>query len=417
MSAPPGFHWTSTGLACDGTAVADVAAGVGTPFYVYSGALVRERLGALRRAFAGVPHAIHYALKANSTLALVRLIRQEGAGADANSVGEIEIALRAGFIPRDIVFTGVGKARDELERAIALGVKAINAESAGELERIDAIARRIGVKARVALRVNPDIDAETHAHISTGLKRNKFGVPIEAAAGILLAAAPRAGLEIVGVHAHIGSQIMNPAPLRRAAADLAALARTLRDAGLPLQHLDVGGGLGVAYDGRDEPDVAAYGAAIAEATRGTGATLVLEPGRWLVAPAGVLVATVIDTKPAPGGGRFVVLDAGMSELLRPALYDAFHRIALVAPRPGSTDVLCDVVGPVCETADTFGRDRPLPDPQVDDLVAVMDTGAYGVVMASNYNRRPLPAEVLVDRGTWQVVRRRQTVEEQLACET
>jgi diaminopimelate decarboxylase len=416
MLAVSGFRWGREGLTCDGVSVAQMAAVVGTPFYVYSGPVVRSRLDALTRAFAGVPHAIHYALKANSTLAVVRLIRQAGAGADANSGGEIEVALRAGFRPSAIVFTGVGKTRGELERAVSLGLKAINVESAGELARVDAISRAHGVRTPVAIRVNPDIDPETHAHISTGLSRNKFGVPLADAAELYRRHAQSPGIEFVGIHAHIGSQIRNLAPLRRAAQAVATLARTLRDEGIPLQHVDVGGGLGVSYDGSEEPDVAAYGAAMAEVVKDAGATVVLEPGRWLMAPAGVLVATVIDTKPAPDARRFVVLDAGMTELIRPALYNAFHRIAMVVPRTGAPEVLCDVVGPVCETSDTFGRDRPLPDPRVDDLVAILDAGAYGSVMASNYNRRPLPLEVLVDHAVWRVVRRRQTIEEQLACE-
>jgi diaminopimelate decarboxylase len=416
MPDSAGFHQAPAGLASDGVPIPAIAAAVGTPFYVYASAVVRARAAALSAAFAGVPHAVHYALKANSTLAIVRLIRSLGAGADANSGGEIEVALRAGFIPQQIVFTGVGKTGDELERAVSLGLKAINAESAGELERIDAIARAQGTRARVALRVNPDIDAGTHAHISTGLRHNKFVVPIDEAGPLCRSVAARPGLELIGVHAHIGSQIRHTGPLASAAAAIAALARDLRDAGLPIEHIDVGGGLGIAYDGGEEPDVAEYGAAIVAATREAGCTLLLEPGRWLMAPAGALVASVIDVKPAPGGRRFVVLDAGMTELIRPALYDAFHRIVLVAPRAGAPEILCDVVGPVCESSDTFGRDRALADPQVGDLVAILDAGAYGSVMASNYNRRPLPAEVLTDAGTWRVVRRRQTIEEQLACE-
>jgi diaminopimelate decarboxylase len=416
MLAAHGFRWTPDGLTCDGLPVSGIASEVGTPFYLYSAGVVRSRLQALDRAVGGAPHAIHYALKANSTLALLRVIRAAGAGADVNSGGEMDVALRAGFIPSDIIFTGVGKRRDELERAVALGVKAVNVESAGELERLDAIARHQGVRARVALRVNPDIDPETHRHISTGLKHNKFGVPLDAAAGICRTYATRAGLDLAGLHAHIGSQITSVEPLRRAAEVLVELARELRAVGIRIDHLDVGGGLGIAYEGGAEPDVAAYGAAMTAVIAGTDTTLLLEPGRWLVAPAGVLVAGVVDTKPAPEGRRFVVLDAGMTDFIRPALYDAFHRIAMVSPRPGLPDVTCDVVGPVCESSDTFGCDRSLTDPRVGDLVVIFDTGAYGSVMASNYNRRTLPAEVLVDEGAWRVIRRRQTIEEQLACE-
>ncbi len=402
-------------LHCDGASLAAIAAEVGTPFYCYSAGLVRARYRALDEAFASVPHAVHYALKANSTLAFVRLLRGLGAEADANSGGEIDVALRAGFIPGQIVFTGVGKTRDELERAVALGVKTINAESAGELERIDAIARAQGTRARVALRVNPDIDAQTHPNISTGTKRNKFGVALEASAEVCRLAATRPGLEFVGLHAHVGSQITSVGPLRRAAEALAGLARELAASGLRLEHLDVGGGMGIGYDGGAGLEATAYAREIIEATRGLGVTLLVEPGRWLAAPAGVLVARVVDVKTHPGGRRFVVLDAGMTELLRPALYQAFHRIVPLVD-DGRAMVVCDIVGPVCESSDSFGVDRELPDPAVGDLVAVLDTGAYGAVMASNYNRRPLPPEVLADAGAWRVIRRRQSVDDMLLWE-
>ena len=413
---PTGFHDAGGALACEGVPLDQIAAGAGTPCYVYAAGAITERFRALDAAFARVPHAIHYALKANSSLAVLRLLRSLGAQADANSVGEIEVALRAGFIPEQVVFTGVGKSRDELERAVALGVKTINAESPGELARIDAAARSLGTRARVALRVNPEVDAKTHPHITTGLKRNKFGVAIDVAVQMLRDAAARPGLEVVGVHAHIGSQITTVEPLRRATERLAEIVRGLRDAGIPIEHVDVGGGLGVAYeDGAEAVPVAEYADAIIEATRGLGVSLVLEPGRWIMAPAGALLARVVDVKEHPGGRVFVVLDAGMTELLRPALYGAFHRIVPVTRREAA-QISCDVVGPVCESSDTFGVNRLLPDPQVDDLVAVLDAGAYGAVMASNYNRRPLPAEVLVENGRWRVIRRRQTVDEMLGCE-
>ena len=412
-----GFHYTDGVLACDGVRLDEIARDVATPCYVYGAAVVSERFLALDRAFASVPHAIHYALKANSALAILRLLRSLGAQADANSVGEIEVALRAGFIPDQIVFTGVGKSRGELERAVALGVKTINAESPGELARIDEVARAQGTRARVALRVNPEVDAKTHPHITTGLKRNKFGVAIDVAAAMLREAAARPGLDVVGIHAHIGSQITTVEPLRRAAERLVEIVRGLRDAGVRIDHVDVGGGLGVAYEeGAEVVAVGDYARAIIEATRGLDVSVVLEPGRWIMAPAGALLARVVDVKEHPGGRVFVVLDAGMTELLRPALYGAFHRILPVVPR-NAPDVSCDIVGPVCESSDTFGVNRLLPGPQVDDLVAVLDAGAYGAVMASNYNRRPLPAEVLVQDGRWRVIRRRQTVDEMLVCES
>jgi diaminopimelate decarboxylase len=396
-----------------------IAAAEGTPSYVYSAPVVQGRLAALRQAFDGCnwPYALHYALKANSALGIARLVREGGAEADANSVGEIELALRAGFRPDQIVFTGVGKSPDELARAVALDLKAINAESAGELDRIDALGRIHGRRVRVALRVNPDVDAQTHAHIPTGLKTSKFGVPIDDAADVVRARRQSAGLEFVGLHVHVGSQITTLGPLCAAASRVAALAVSLRAEGLPLSHLDLGGGLGIVYEaGGDVPTYDAFAQALVEVARPTGLTLIVEPGRTLVGPAGVLLARVIDVKPHAGGGRFVVLDAGMTELLRPALYGAFHRIVPVTPAARPV-VPCSVVGPVCESSDTFGRVRDLPEPQVGDLMAILDAGAYGAVMSNTYNRRPLPPEVLLQAdGTWRVIRRRQTIDEMLALE-
>jgi diaminopimelate decarboxylase len=403
-------------LSCAGVPLREIAETIGTPCYVYGAQIVRERYRALDDALGPVPHALHYALKANSTTALVRLLRQLGAAVDANSLGEIEVALRVGYSPQDIVLTGVGKSPAELDRAVGMRLKAINAESPGELARIDEIARAQGTRVRVALRVNPDVDAGTHPNISTGLKRNKFGVALETALSLCREAASRRGLHLVGVHAHVGSQITTLDPLRRAAAALGRLAIDLRAAGIALEHLDVGGGLGISYDGSPVPEVEAYAAALVEATRDADLPLIVEPGRWLVAPAGVLVAGVVDVKTHPGGKRFVVLDAGMTELLRPALYGAFHRIVPLE-QDGRPSVRCDIVGPVCETSDTFGVDRQLPEPRTGDLVAVLDVGAYGAAMGSTYNRRPLPPEVLVDAGTWQVIRRRQNLDELLALES
>jgi diaminopimelate decarboxylase len=405
-----GFAFHDGQLACDGIPVAGIVGDAGTPLYLYSAPLIRSACGSLDRAFAGCPHTIHFALKASSTLAILRLLRGLGAGADANSGGEIEAALRAGFEPSQIVFTGVGKTHDELDRAVALGVKAINIESDGEAGRIDALARARGVKARVALRVNPDIDPNTHAHISTGLRINKFGVPIEFAATLLRDLARKPGLDPVGLHVHLGSQILDVAPLGRAARALADLAGEVRDGGVRLEHLDLGGGLGVAYDGATQADPAAYAAAVLPAVRESGLHLLIEPGRFIVAPAGILVGRVADTKAYPGSPRFIVLDTGMTELIRPMLYDAFHRIAAVTPREGREERY-EIVGPLCETSDTLGHDRLLGPVEVDDLIAVLDAGAYGFVMASNYNRRRMPAEVLVDDGGWRIIRRRQSYDD------
>ncbi len=400
-------------MTCDGQPLADIARAVGTPVHVYSAPLMAERYRELDAAFASYPHRFHYAIKANSTLAVVRSMRALGAQADANSGGEIEVALRAGFRPDEIVFTGVGKTRAELERAVALGLKAINAESPGEVERIEAIAGAAGVAARVAVRINPDVDAGSHPHISTGHHATKFGMTVEAARALVRDLARRPHLKIVGLHAHIGSQVSRPEPFARVAEIAAAFARELAGQGVVLEHLDLGGGLGIAYRPHDEvltPDE--YAAAILPAVRATGLELILEPGRWIVGPTGVLVTTVVDLKRQPGGGWFVVVDAGMTDVIRPALYGAWHEIEAVVPRSGDR-IHADIVGPVCETTDTLGSDRSLPPVDVGDLLAVRDTGAYAAVMASNYNRRPMAAEVMVTGEGWRVVRRRQSVSDML----
>jgi diaminopimelate decarboxylase len=415
-TGPAGFFRLDHDLLCDGVPLASIADAVGTPVYVYSAAALRERYRAIDAAFEGYPHALHYALKANSTLAIARLLRDLGSGVDANSVWEIEVARRAGFDPAQIVFTGVGKTPAELECAVALGVKAINVESAGELARVEAIAARLGRSARVAIRVNPDIDARSHPHISTGLKINKFGVPLDAARALLQTLKARGALTLVAVHVHVGSQITSLDPLRRAAALAADLSVELRRDRFPIEYVDLGGGLGVSYDGSEVPAVADYVAALIGEVRRTSLPIVLEPGRAIAAPAGVLLARVIDVKPRTSASDFVILDAGMTELMRPALYGAFHRIEPVSSPPEG-DRHYELVGPVCESSDVVGRDRMLPTIATGDLIAIRDVGAYGSVMASNYNRRPLPAEVLVDNGAWQVIRRRQTIDDQLALET
>ncbi|MBA3270649.1 MAG: diaminopimelate decarboxylase, partial [Acidobacteria bacterium] len=327
----------------------------------------------------------------------------------------VDVALRCGFHASQIMFTGVGKSADELARAIALGLKAINVESPGELDRLDRIAQEQGTVARVALRVNPDIDAKSHPHISTGLKSNKFGVPIDAAPQIFQEMLRRPGLEAVGVHSHIGSQITTLDPLLRAATAAVDLAIALRGAGVPLRHVDFGGGLGISYDGEPAIDPAEYGRKLVDIVRPSGLTALLEPGRVLLGPAGALLTKVVDVKHFAGQRLFVVLDAGMTELMRPALYGAFHRIEPVRPRHGEP-IIADIVGPICESTDTFARSRPLPPVEVGDVIVVRDVGAYGAVMGSTYLRRPLPSEVLVDAGNWRVIRRRQTLDDMLRLE-
>ena len=401
---------------CDGVSFVDVARRVGTPVYVYSAAVITARYTELVRALTGYPHRVHYALKANSTLAIARLVRTLGGAADANSGGELDVALRAGFDPADLVFTGVGKSEAELDQAVAIGIHAINAESAGELERIDRLARARGTRARVALRVNPDVDSGGHPHISTGRRSHKFGVPLNSARAVCHAAAALDGLQLVGVHVHIGSQILTLDPIKRAADAAARLARELSDDGIQLEHVDLGGGLGISYDGSDAVSASAYARVLVDAVAPTGLALLVEPGRWIVGPAGLLVASVVDVKRQSDDRHFVVLDAGMSELMRPALYGAFHRVAPLEPRAGEP-VTCDVVGPICETSDVVAMDRAMPLPEVGDLLAVLDVGAYGSAMASNYNRHPLPAEVMIDDGTWRVIRRRQSYADLVAFET
>ena len=404
---------TSGALMCEDVPLSAIAGVAGTPIHVYSRSTLRSRVRALDAAFASYPHDLHYAIKANATLAVVREMRAEGAHADANSGGEIDVALRAGFAPNQIVFTGVGKTHDELVRAVTLGMKAINAESPGEMERIDAIARAHLTTARVAVRVNPDVDAGSHPHISTGLRSNKFGMSSAQAHAMVTSMMARDHLRVVGLHVHVGSQITSAEPLRRGAAAIADLAGALVADGVHLEHLDVGGGLGIPYEsGQMVLSADDYAAAVLPVVKPTGLRLILEPGRWIAAPAGVLVTRVVDLKTQADGRWFVIVDAGMNDLLRPALYGAWHNIEAVEPRDGET-ISCDVVGPVCETSDTLGRNRQLPPVEVGDLLAVRDTGAYGAIMASNYNRRPIAAEALVDGADWRVVRRRQTIDDML----
>jgi diaminopimelate decarboxylase len=411
-----GFFKEGNTLTCDGVSLEQIAREHGTPLYVYSAESIRKSYRDLDEAFASHLHRIHYALKANSSLAIVRLLREAGSAVDANSIGEVELAMRVGFAPADIVFSGVGKTPDEIDKAVQLGLKAINAESAGELERIDRAARTKGVRANVAVRVNPDIDAGTHPHISTGLHINKFGVPLEQARGLYQKMAAQPGLRPVGIHVHLGSQIISTEPLQRGAAAVVRLARELRDSGVQLEHIDVGGGLGISYDGSKAPTAAQYAAAIVPIVEPSGLSIVLEPGRYIVGAAAAVVARVVDLKDSPGGHHFAVLDAGMTELIRPMLYGAFHRIVAVTPR-AARDLCYDIVGPVCESTDTFASERRLNQLEVGDLLAILDAGAYGSAMSSNYNRRPLPAEVLVDGGRATLIRRRQTIEDQLALET
>ena len=410
-----GFVFTGDALTCDGVNLSKVVESEGTPLYVYSAALIAERYCRLDMAVGEYPHRIHYALKANSTLGIVRLLSRIGAAVDANSWGEIAVACRASVPPKDIVFTGVGKTDAELTQAVGLGIQAINAESIGELTRINQIAISEDKCARVAIRINPDIDAKSHPGISTGGRSHKFGVPLQEAGPLCKEVSGWDGIRLVGVHAHVGSQITDIDPLKNVAKTISEFAHALIAEGLSLEHIDLGGGLGISYDGNPTLPVEEYARTLLDAVAPTGLDLILEPGRWVIGPAGVLLATVVDVKAQKSGRYFVVLDAGMTELMRPALYGAVHRVEPCFQRKGP-GVICDIVGPICETTDVIRIGHTMVLPKAGDVLAICDAGAYGAAMASNYNRRSLPAEVLITEGHYQVIRSRQNIDALLACE-
>lgn len=409
-----GFERRGGVLLCDGVSLEEAARRFGTPLYIYSAAAVAEAYGAYDRAFASVPHRICYALKANSAGALLRLLARLGAGADIVSGFELAAALRAGFDADRIVFSGVGKTDEELARGLEAGISEFNAESEREIVRLSRLAAARGQAARVTLRVNPDIDPRSHPYISTGLRENKFGVDIAEAPAILARAAKLPAITVTGVQCHIGSQITNLEPLEDAARELAALSRRLLADGFALETIDIGGGLGVDYEGGVAPDPRALAACVLPALEGLPLTLLVEPGRSLVAPAGALLTRVLELK-ENRGKLFVIVDAGMNDLLRPALYNAFHRIEPAVSRARETRRV-DVVGPVCETGDFLARDRNLELPQPGELYVVRDAGAYAFGMSSNYNMRPRAAEALVENGAARLIRRRETFEDLIATE-
>jgi diaminopimelate decarboxylase len=409
-----GFARAGSELVCDGVSLEAAAAEHGTPLYVYSRAAIEAAYAAYARAFAAVPHRICYAVKANGNGAILRLLAGLGAGADIVSGGELVAALRAGFPPERIVFAGVGKTDAEIALGLERGIGEWNAESEDEIGRLAAAAAARGTRARVSLRVNPDIDARSHPYISTGLREAKFGVDIALAAEILRRARERPGIDVVGLQCHIGSQIVETEPLAAAARALGGLSRQLLDEGFALRTLDIGGGLGVSYDGSGVPDAGRLAAAVLPAVEGLPLTLVLEPGRSLVAAAGALLTRVLYVKQGHGK-RFVVVDAGMNDLLRPALYQAFHRVEPVRAR-GRAQELVDVVGPVCETSDFLARRRELERVEPGELIAVRDTGAYAFSMSSNYNMRPRAAEVMIESGKVRLIRRRETFDDLVRTE-
>jgi diaminopimelate decarboxylase len=389
--------------------LAAIAESVGSPTYVYSTATLTRHFRVVSEAFGAYPHIICYSVKANSTLAVLRLFAEAGGGFDIVSGGELARVRQAGGDAVKTVFAGVGKTREEMEQALAAGLLMFNVESAEELEALDAAGRRLGRRAPFALRVNPDVDARTHRYIATGLKTSKFGVPFEEAVALYARARKMKGLRAVGLDCHIGSQLTSAAPMRAALSKVAGLYRSLNQQGHKLEHLDIGGGLGITYTDETPPSPEEYARTVLTAAEGTGAHLILEPGRALVGNAGVLLTRVLYRKQTPSK-TFVVVDAGMNDLIRPALYEAHHALQPVVKRRGKP-VEVDVVGPVCESSDVLARARPLVLPRQGELYAVMSAGAYGMSMASNYNSRPRPAEVMVDGEAWRVVREREKPED------
>jgi diaminopimelate decarboxylase len=429
---PPGFifrenrnkasrHGTDFVLHGDDVSLTRLAERYGTPLYVYSATAIRERLAAFDHAFRDVPHTICYSVKANSNLSILRLLARQGCGFDVVSGGELERVLAADRrAAKKVVFSGVGKSRGEMTAALKAGILLFNVESESELSALADCASRLRKVARVALRVNPDVAADTHPYISTGLHKHKFGVPIGHARELYASAAKERYLKVAGVSVHIGSQITDVAPFMETAARIAEFVRQLRADGHTVDYVDTGGGLGIAYQ---EPDtkfaeyVASYARAVTTPLRGLNLHLLLEPGRSIVGPAGVLLTSVLYRK-ENDGKRFLVVDAAMNDLIRPALYGAHHEIVPVVQSKEASvkKETADVVGPVCESGDFFARDRELPRVEEGDLLAILDAGAYGMVLASNYNTRPRPAEVLVSGKSAKVIRRRERIRELYSAE-
>jgi diaminopimelate decarboxylase len=408
-------------LHCENLPTTKLVKKYGTPLYVYSAAMIHERYASFDRAFREVPHIICYSVKANSNLSILRLLAKKGCGFDVVSGGELERVLAADKrAAKRVVFSGVGKTREELTTALKAGIMLFNVESESELWALAECAGRMHAIAPVALRVNPDVAAETHPYISTGLHKHKFGVPIGDARELYAKASSARYLNVRGVSVHIGSQITDAAPFGEAMARVADLVRELRRDGHAIAYVDAGGGLGIDYDKPDADfpaNVAAYARALIAPLRDLDVQLLLEPGRSIVGPAGILLTSVVYKK-ANNGKRFVIVDAAMNDLIRPALYGAYHEIVAVIQRgdSGPKPETADIVGPICETGDFFARDRQIPSVEEGDLLAILDAGAYGMVLASNYNTRPRPAEILVSGTSAKVIRRREKVSDLLRPE-
>ena len=413
MGTPVGFEYRNGALYAEGVALEDIAQRHGTPCYVYSRTSIEAAYAQYSMALAGRPSLIAYSVKANSNLAVLGIMSRLGAGFDIVSGGELSRVIAAGGDPRKVVFSGVGKTEAEIAQALEAGILSINLESAGELERVDAVAARLGKVAPIAFRVNPDVDARTHPYISTGLKQNKFGVAFAEAEALYKDAARRPHVRVVGIGCHIGSQLTSAGPFVDAAARMLALVQRLDQAGIALEHIDLGGGVGIRYRDETPEPIGAFLDGALGMLAGRKETLIVDPGRSLVGNAGVLLTRVEYVKPGEAK-NFLVVDAAMNDLIRPALYEAWHEVLPVRKNPGRADVY-DVVGPVCETGDFLARDRRIAA-VAGDLLAVMSAGAYGMTMSSNYNSRPRAAEILVDGPADFVVRERETVADLFAKE-
>ena len=422
---PPAFRYHGaaspprpTELYCEAVALEGLAARHATPLYVYSAAMIRARVSAFGQAFRSIPHTLCYSVKANSTLAILRLMIDEGTGFDVVSGGELQRVLRVSRkAASKVVFSGVGKTAAEMELALRSGILLFNIESASELSLLSAIATRLKKRAAVAVRVNPDVSAKTHPYISTGLHQHKFGVPISEARTLYAQAAKQPSLKVAGVSVHIGSQITDVGSFQSALERVADLVRALREQGHDIRYIDAGGGLGISYEGAQksfDKQIAAYARAVLGPLRGLKLHLLLEPGRSIVGPAGVLLTRVLYRK-TNNRKRFLIVDAAMNDLLRPSLYGAYHEIVPVTRNSRETEIT-DVVGPICETGDFFARDRKLPLVSEGDLLAILDVGAYGAVLGSNYNTRGRPAEVLVNGAKSKVIRRRESLQDQMRME-
>jgi diaminopimelate decarboxylase len=405
------FDYRDNVLYCDGVPLLDVAKGAGTPCYVYSADAILQRYRQYDEAFGDVDHEVCYAVKANSNVSVLRLLANAGAGFDIVSGGELYRALQAGGNPEKIVFSGVGKTAEEIEYALCRNIHTFNCESEPEIDLIDALAARRGVKARVAVRVNPEVDAATHPYISTGMSQHKFGIDIAEVEHVYSRALHHKNIALEGVSCHIGSQILNTAPLLESVDKMLDLVDRLRSRHVPIRHLDLGGGLGVAYKPTDQaPDIGELISSIRERVRGRNVKIMVEPGRSIVGDAGVLLTRVLYRKQNPRK-EFIVVDAAMNDLIRPALYQSHHEILPVRKAQAGEMTLADVVGPVCETGDFLARNRELPGVFPGDVLAVMTSGAYGFVQSSNYNSRPRVAEIMVEGDEWRVIRQREKFED------